>query len=83
MGHGLPIVAYGVTAIPETVGGAGLILPDKSPGLFATAVHRVLGDATLRATLSAAGVARAAQFDLPASVNRFVSLVQRAIGATP
>ena len=32
MGHGVPIVAYGVTAVPETVGGAGLVLPDKSPG---------------------------------------------------
>ena len=31
MGHGVPIVAYGVTAVPETVGGAGLVLPDKSP----------------------------------------------------
>ena len=30
MGHGVPIVAYGVTAVPETVGGAGLVLPDKS-----------------------------------------------------
>jgi glycosyltransferase involved in cell wall biosynthesis len=82
MGHGLPIVAYGVTAIPETVAGAGLILSDKSPGLFATAVHRVVDDATLRATLSAAGVSRAAQFDLPASVDLFVSLLQRAIGAS-
>ena len=31
MGHGVPIVAYGVTAVPETVAGAGLVLPDKSP----------------------------------------------------
>jgi L-malate glycosyltransferase len=81
MGHGLPIVAFAAAAVPETVAGAGLILPDKSPGLFATAVQRVLSDPTLRATLSAAGRARAAQFDLPASVERFVSLVQRAIGA--
>ncbi len=82
MGHGLPIVAYGVAAVPETVGGAGLILPDKSPGLFAAAVNRVLSDAALRDTLSAAGIARAAQFDLPSSVDRFVSLVQQAIGSS-
>ena len=31
MGHGVPIVAYGVTAVPETVADAGLVLPDKSP----------------------------------------------------
>ena len=38
MGHGVPIVAYGVTAVPETVGGAGLVLDDKSAVPFAAAV---------------------------------------------
>ena len=47
MGHGLPIVAYGVTAVPETVAGAGLVLPDKSPAIFAAAVGRVLADPEL------------------------------------
>ena len=81
MGHGVPIVAYGVTAVPETVGGAGLVLPDKSPALFAAAVGRVLGDERLRSVLSAAGLERAAGFDLAASTRRFVSLVQEAVGA--
>ncbi len=44
MGHGVPIVAYGVTAVPETVGDAGLVLDDKSPVPFAAAVGRVLAD---------------------------------------
>jgi len=81
MGHGMPIVAYGVTAVPETVAGAGLVLPDKSAVPFAAAVGRVLSDERLRSTLAAAGLARAAQFDLGASTSRFVSLVQRAVGA--
>src|SRR5580704_4686059 len=80
MGHGVPIVAYGVTAVPETVGGAGLVLDDKSPLPFAAAVGRVLRDATLRDVLAAAGRARAAEFDLAASTRRFVSLVQQAVG---
>jgi glycosyltransferase involved in cell wall biosynthesis len=79
MGHGVPIVAYGVTAVPETVGGAGLVLPDKSPALFAAAVGRVLRDERLRSVLSAAGLERAAGFDLGASTRRFVSLVQEAV----
>ena len=78
MGHGVPIVAYGVTAVPETVGGAGLVLPDKSPLPFASAVARVLSDQALRHHLSAAGRARAAGFSLPDSQRRFVSLVQGA-----
>jgi glycosyltransferase involved in cell wall biosynthesis len=81
MGHGIPIVAYGVTAVPETVGDAGLLLSDKSPLRFAAAVGRILNDDTLRRHLTAAGLARARGFDLPDSQRRFVSLVQQAIGA--
>jgi L-malate glycosyltransferase len=80
MGHGVPIVAYGVTAVPETVAGAGLVLDDKSPVPFAAAVGRVLEDPKLQQVLSSAGRARAAGFDLAASTTRFVSLVQKAVG---
>ncbi len=81
MGHGLPIVAYGVTAVPETVGGGGLLLDDKSPVPFAAAVARVISDQVLARHLSEAGQARAAEFDLAASRRRFVELVQGAIDA--
>jgi glycosyltransferase involved in cell wall biosynthesis len=80
MGHGIPIVAYGVTAVPETVGGAGLVLADKSPLRFAAAVHRVVSDDALSRHLAAAGRSRAAQFNLADSQRRFVSLVQGAVG---
>jgi len=79
MGHGLPIVAYGVAAVPETVAGAGLVLPDKSAVPFAASVGRVISDLRLRQRLSAAGRARAAEFDLGASQARFVSLVRGAV----
>jgi glycosyltransferase involved in cell wall biosynthesis len=81
MGHGVPIVAYGVAAVPETVAGAGLVLPDKSPVPFAAAVGRVLRDPELRTVLATAGRDRAAGFDLAASTTRFVALVQEAVGA--
>ena len=81
MGHGVPIVAYGVTAVPETVSGAGLLLEDKSAVPFAAAVARVLHDETLRALLVQEGKTRAASFDLDASTQRFVSLVTQAVGA--
>jgi hypothetical protein len=63
------------------VGGAGLVLADKSPVRFATAVHRVLSDDMLRRHLAATGRARAADFNLAASQQRFVALVQEAVGA--
>jgi glycosyltransferase involved in cell wall biosynthesis len=79
MGHGVPIVAYGVTAVPETVGDAGLVLEDKSPGLFAAAVSRVLRDAALARSLAAAGRARVEAFDLPGAQREMVSLLRRAV----
>jgi glycosyltransferase involved in cell wall biosynthesis len=75
-------VAYGVTAVPETVAGAGLVLPDKSAVPFAAAVGRVISDTRLSRHLSDAGRARAAEFDLGASQRRFVALVQKAVGVT-
>ena len=81
MGHGVPIVAYGVTAVPETVAGAGLLLDDKAPMAFAAAVGRVLHDDTLRAVLVQAGRTRVAGVDLAASTQRFVSLVAQAVGS--
>ena len=62
MAHGVPVVCTGGSAVDETVGGAGLVLADRSPSTFATAVHRVLTDAPLRAGLVAAGHARVADF---------------------
>jgi glycosyltransferase involved in cell wall biosynthesis len=82
MGHGIPIVAYGVTAVPETVGDAGLLLPDKAPLPFAAAVGRVLADRALSQYLADVGRARADAFNLPASQHKLVELVQGAIGSS-
>jgi glycosyltransferase involved in cell wall biosynthesis len=81
MGHGVPVVAYGVTAIPETVGDAGLLLDTKEPLRFAAAVARVLEDAELRAHLAAAARRRVAHFDLATSTERFVGLLAGAVAA--
>lgn len=79
MGHGVPVVAYGATAVPETVGTAGLVLPDKQPLRFAAAVARVMNDAALRTHLVEAARSRAEQFSLERSRRRFVELVTTAI----
>jgi glycosyltransferase involved in cell wall biosynthesis len=82
MGHGVPVVAYAAAAVPETLGQAGLLLPDKSPSLFAAAVGRVLADSALARAMSAAGRARVSEFDLAASQQAFVSLIRGATGLT-
>ncbi|MEO7837107.1 MAG: glycosyltransferase family 4 protein [Acidimicrobiales bacterium] len=64
MHFGLPVVCFDSSAVGETVGDAGLVLPDKDPLVVAGAVRRVLTDAPLLAGLRAAGEARARHFAL-------------------
>jgi glycosyltransferase involved in cell wall biosynthesis len=81
MYHGVPVVAYGSTAVPETLGDGGLCLADKSPSALATAVHRVCRDAAVRAALVAAGHRRVAQFDLVVNRRRFADAVASVVSA--
>ncbi|MGH2770991.1 MAG: glycosyltransferase family 4 protein [Actinomycetota bacterium] len=62
---GVPVIAFSATAVPETVGDGGLLLDDKDPVTVAMAVHRVLTDGALKASLREAGRARADHFSLP------------------
>ncbi len=81
MGHGLPVVAYGATAVPETVADAGLLLASKAPLRFAAAVARVVDDERLRRQFVEAGERRAATFSLRSARRAFVDLVEKALGA--
>lgn len=58
----LPIVAKATSAVPETLGDAGLLLTTSRPSIVAAAVHRVVTDEPLRATLVERGLVRSAAF---------------------
>jgi len=63
MACGCPVVSSGVSAIPEVVGGAGLLLEDpRDENLLAEALSRILGDQDLRAELRAEGIKQASHF---------------------
>jgi glycosyltransferase involved in cell wall biosynthesis len=64
MHNRVPIVAYATAAVPETVADAAVLLPTKEPALVAAALHRVMGDGSLRDALVAAGTVRLADFAL-------------------
>jgi glycosyltransferase involved in cell wall biosynthesis len=83
MHHGLPVVAFAAGAVPETVGGAGLVLSDKSPALVAASVDRVLTDPAVRDGLAAARRARLAAFALPASRDRLAAALDPVLCARP
>ena len=77
MGHGVPVVAYAAAAVPETVGGAGLLLDSKQPLRFAAAVARVLEDGALRDRMAAEATRRLKDFEKTRSADRFVDLLPR------
>ena len=55
MSMGIPVVAYSSSAIPETVGDAGIVWTERNPYLLAESVHAVTSDETLRQRLGAKG----------------------------
>lgn len=79
MAHGVPVVAYAAAAVPETVLGAGLVLPQKGATYVAAAVHRVLQDEALRGRLVACGRARAVERSSERSAERFRTVVARVL----
>ncbi|MDW3217946.1 MAG: glycosyltransferase [Acidimicrobiales bacterium] len=76
MGFGVPVVAFGAAAVPETVGGAGVVLGEKSVGVVAEAVVRVLSDGVVREGLVERGRVRAAALGPPVSTERMRAVLQ-------
>jgi glycosyltransferase involved in cell wall biosynthesis len=79
MGKRIPVVAYDATAVGETVGGAGLLVSDKSALEFAATVDRITSDPELRRRLVALGKQRAAELSLPASATLVTAAVEAAV----
>ena len=76
MAHQVPVVAFASSAVPGTLGDAGVLLPSKRPATVAAAVHRVLHDDRLRAALLKAGTARLDEFSLPRTRERWVEVLR-------
>ena len=51
MAVGTPIVAHASSAVPETLGDAGLIWEERDPWLYAASAARLFGDDALRAAM--------------------------------
>jgi glycosyltransferase involved in cell wall biosynthesis len=79
MTHGLPIVAYGAGAVGDTVGDAGIIIPDKQPATVAAAVHVLLRDLGLQERLQHVGLERSASFAPEIARQQFKRTIERAL----
>jgi glycosyltransferase involved in cell wall biosynthesis len=62
MASGTPVVASRAASIPEVVGDAGILLPPQDRAAWTDALVRVATDKSLRATMRAQGLSRAATF---------------------
>ncbi len=82
MHYRVPIVAFASSAVPETLGDAGLLLDVKDPCTIAAAVDRVVGDPALRAQLVGAGSRRVGEFDVSHTGPAFVEAVTSAAAST-
>lgn len=76
MAHKVPIVAFASSAVPGTLGDAGVLLRSKAPATVAAAVHRVLSDPVLAESFVAAGAGRLDAFSLPRSRDRWVEVLR-------
>jgi glycosyltransferase involved in cell wall biosynthesis len=79
MAFDVPIVALNRTAVPETLGGAGLLLDEPSPELVAEAVSSVISRPGLRDALVERGRRRLEELRPQDAAGMFVDALERAI----
>jgi L-malate glycosyltransferase len=75
MAAGVPVVAFDQGAVPEVLGGAGVLVADKDPYALAAAITAVLRDTPRRKDLVAAGRRRMAALHLETAAERFIDLL--------
>lgn len=81
MGFGCPIVASGVSSLPEVACKAALYFDPRSEEELSAALERVVSDGGLRAELSAAAIARAADFSWDRCARGHMDLYREVAGA--
>ena len=62
MACGTPVVTSNTTAMPETAGGAALLVDPRSVEQIATGMEQIVADSSLRQRMRQKGLARAARF---------------------
>ena len=79
----VPIVARAAAAVPDTLGGAGILLPDNDPVRAALVLDRLVRDAQLRQSVIAAQDQRLLDFQYPVVRERLLHLLHTFTATTP
>jgi len=75
LANGVPVVARAAGAVPETLGGAGIVLDDDDPAVYAEALCEVISSQSTRAQLARAAERRLVEL----SPARVADHMQRAL----
>ncbi|MCP5100433.1 MAG: glycosyltransferase [Chloroflexi bacterium] len=75
----LPVVAYASSAIPETLGGAGVLLHKKEYPIMSELMHEILTDAQLRQKIIIQQQQRMKFFEPEIVLNQFHQFIQETI----
>ena len=78
---GVPVVAYAATAVPETLGDAGILVEDKDPLTVAVAVDEACRPGPYRDRLIMAGKDRASNFTLEKTSKQLLSGIEGYLGS--
>jgi glycosyltransferase involved in cell wall biosynthesis len=77
---GTPIIASNVSALPEVVGDAAILIDPHDVEGLTVAMWRVLTDQDLRASLAAKGLKRAKMFSWQRAAQETLDLYRRVVG---
>ena len=82
MSRGVPTLTSNVSSLPETAGGAALLVDPTDEAAIAAALERMLTDADLASDLRERGPRQAAGFSWPATARATLEVYQHLIGNT-
>ncbi|MDQ6748112.1 MAG: glycosyltransferase family 4 protein [Candidatus Dormibacteraeota bacterium] len=80
MATGTPLVAFANTALPEVIGGGGVMVSDGDVGAMTEALITLIDDPSASAETARRGVARAAEFTWHRSAMRHADVFRRLAG---
>jgi len=79
----LPVIAFDSTAVPDTLGGAGILVRDKRPDRVAELVDLVVGDKGLREKIISGEKKRLAELKAEGREPFLLRMIERLQGAKP
>ena len=77
---GVPLLASGVSSLPEVVGDAGVLFDARDATALARALVKVLSDRTWAQKLSERGLDRAAHFSWAKTASQHIDVYQKVLG---